>query len=410
MRGKRRLFRAVAAGLAVAAVAAMAAWHRFSPLRIGLYDLEQADAGAIRSLLGAGAAGNIGRASVVELDPGESLESSLARRLRPDLVITYAGAALDGAAARFAPLPDALAGRIPPAIRDAAAQGGRRFALPLQADHFELAFRAERLAGRRIAAPASLAELESVARALAAAHDWPIFVAGGDDLSLLLLVSALVESEGGGSASKALAGALAGATSLDGALDAPLPGRTGETSLRGILDGLVRWRDEGLLHSEWYRMRGADLGAFMERGMAPLVLMPLSLHRTLPSREIRAYGSSAFPPGRGGAMRSLAAPLMVAAVVERSPRRARALEALTFLVGLEAQKRLCDRTGLAPAVASAEALDKQASDARLWIAASLGALPDAGRASKATGTARADLAREIRRYLEAGGTGFPVPR
>ena len=392
--------------LALVVLTGFFAWTRLRPLRVAAYDLEAADAAALKAILADRAVVGRPGARLETLDPSQELGPLLAGRDRPDIVIGYAGAAMSANASLFAALPQGLEGRLPPPLRLAASTEGRAFAIALQADHFEFAYRAESLAAARLEAPADLAALEAAARRLASREDWPVFVAGGEDGSLLLLVTALVETEGGASASRALARALGAAPSLREALDAPLPGAAGDTSLREMLDGLVAWRERGLLHPEWYRMTHTDLAAFMERGMAPFVLMPLSLHRALPTRVVRQYESAAFPSGRSGASRSLAAPLLAAAAVELSPRRARALELLAALLGPEAQKRLCDATGLAPAAASAEALDRQASDARLWLAASRGALPDAGRASKPTGAARSALAREIRQYLEAGGAGF----
>jgi len=394
--------------VAVAIAAAAFAYPRLRPLRIGLYDLSDGDTMAIRKLTSDSAI--VGKRSIrfVELDPLLSLEALVASRDRPDLVLAYEGMALAQAAARFTAIPDDLAGRLPSTMRRLAATAGKRYGLALQADHFELAFRTKALGAKGIAEPRNLEELRKAALSLALPEAWPIFVAGGDDLSLLLLVSALVESRGGLEAFKRLEKDLSAKDSFRDVLDATLAedSISGTTTLRAVLNSLVRWRDEGLLHPEWFRMSAKDISPFMGKGFAPIILMPLSQHRAMSIKELENYASTPFPPVKTTTLRALCAPILVASIVERSPRNKESIALLSAFISQAGQKKLCDATGLAPAAAAAEALDIQASDARLWVAASQAALPDLGRATRSTGASRRGLAKEIRQYLETGGMGY----
>lgn len=406
-----RLLRPAVFALAALALAglAFAGYESLRPLRVGLYGLDAVDIQAFKKL---GAMKGLARFTIVELDPAKPIAAQLSGKAHPDIVVAHAGMAMADAASRFSMPADSTARLLPTAIREAASMGKRRYGLALEVDHFELAARDGVFPagpeGRATAGPGSLAGLEKTALSLAGRKSWPVFVAGAEDDDLLLLVTALVEARGGAAAVTKLAARLASGQSLGEALDTVLSGEggAGELTLRGILAMLGDWRARGILHPEWYRMRGGDLEAFMAEGMAPIVLMPLSRHRIFPAELMAGYKVAPFPSAAQVGNRSLVAPLLTGAAVSGGIKGKAAATFLARLLGAEAQGRLCASTGLAPAAAAAEALDLEASQTRLWVAASAGALADIGRAAAPTGAARAAIAREIRQYIEAGGAGY----
>jgi ABC-type Fe3+ transport system substrate-binding protein len=167
-------------------------------------------------------------------------------------------------------------------------------------------------------------------------------------------------------------------------------------------------RAEGVLHPEWFRFKAKDLSAFMERGLAPFVLMMLSDRRLLEQRLASRYLGSPFPSAETGLARAPRLTVLIATVNAAAPKRHRdaAMEFLGYLVSADGQRRLAGANGLAPAHASAETLDEQASESRLWAAASRYVLPEPGWAMADSAASRAALAAELRSFIEAGGAGY----
>lgn len=335
--------------------------------------------------------------------PEASFATAVATRRKPDLVIGFANAAFRAAAAKYAPTSEAAARRTPSVLRNLVTVDGRRAALPLLVDHFELATRVgtkgKGASDGRLGWDAFL----TLARDVADPDRPSLFVAGGDDGTLLLLVGAMVDALAGPGVLEELSGELAGGSTLPDILDRTI----GDTRLRTVLDLLVALRREGVLHPEWFRMRFSDVAAFMKADRAPFVLMRLSEHRTVPLPIIRGYETGLSPVGRD-AGRVLQAPVIVGAVPEglNTRRKTAALALLERLLSDPVQKRLGDATGLAPASAAAEALDAQASDVRLWVAASGGAYPGLDRDAFEDKAAASAFAAELRTYVEAEGAGY----
>ncbi len=335
--------------------------------------------------------------------PESSFVTAVAKWRKPDLVIGVANAAFRAAAAKYAPASETAARRTPSVLRNLVAVDGRRAALPLLVDHFELATRVGTKGAGTSDGQLGWDAFLTLARDVADPGRPSLFVAGGDDGTLLLLVGAMVDALGGPVALEELSDELASGSALTDIIELPI----GDTRLRTVLDLLVALRREGVLHPEWFRMRFSDVAAFMKADRAPFVLMRLSEHRTVPLPIIRGYEAGLFPAGRD-AGRVLQAPVIVGAVPEglNTRRKTAALALLERLLSDPVQKRLGDATGLSPASAAAEALDAQASDVRLWVAASGGASPGLGLAAFVDPAAASAFAVELRAYIEAEGVGY----
>lgn len=386
----------------MAALGALAARAAARPAVIGLYGTDASTADAIRSLARDPLLAGKTSFEVVELDADRPLEARLRERPRLDLVLGLDGMAFSSKASLFEPLDETVARKVPSALRSVGRVGNLRYGLPLEADHFELAYNRPAFYRAGLGEPRTLPELLDAAKKLARPGIPSLFVAGAEDGDLLLLLAALVESLDGPAGYRRLADSLAVAPSLSAALHADI----GADSLGSILDSLISLRKIGVLHPEWFRMKSGDIKALAENGLAPIILMPLSAHRTIALATIVKYKSVFIPPRQATSSRAFAAPILVGAVPAGARRRKEASAFLYALLENHGQERLCGATGLAPASASAEALDQQASDVRLWIASSQGALADLGRASKGDEASRRALASGIRAYLEAEGRGF----
>lgn len=252
---------------------------------------------------------------------------------------------------------------MPTAIRKAGAEDGRQYALPVLLDHYELSWNYSLV---RSAEPRTIAALENAANKLKSQSSWPFMCAGEDDESLLNFIGALTEALGGENAWKSVR------QEAENVSPAEL---VRKESLSSVLETLLRWRREGLLHPEWFRMTRSDVEAFMETGTAPFVFMSLSNHRKISQRTVEKYNSVLMPAFSENIPRSLTAP----AVLLLSPDKKRVSEETILLISTllneTTQTKLSEITGLAPVSSTAAAPDRQANEARLWAAASERPLP-----------------------------------
>ncbi len=117
-------------------------------------------------------------------------------------------------------------------------------------------------------------------------------------------------------------------------------------------------------------------------------------------RVIDRYEATYFPSSDGRSARSLTAPAILAIrpIKKKSQQRFAGLS--SFLIQSRSQEELSSRSGLAPANAQCQAPDRQASDVRLWAAASQEPLPDLYHVLYKTANERETFAQALRSRLE----------
>jgi ABC-type glycerol-3-phosphate transport system substrate-binding protein len=391
------------ATIIAAIIAAVVIENAVRPTSIGLYGMPKNVAEAIKACANDPKISGKAKYNIIEID--ESLSPSVLinqKNSRYDILMGYGGAGFEQASGALLPLGDMEALRMPLTLRALGSVEGKRYALPLLLDHFEIAYDRNAFLDFSLGAPETYAEYSFAAEKLVRKGQASVLVAGGEDEELLLFVSALVEAKGGATAYEKLVAALSTTADFKSVLDVPL-GK--DLSLRSVLDSLTKMRAGKILHPEWFRMKRIDILSFMDRGQAPMVLMTLSSHRTVPIKTIQNYISLPFPSDRPRQERSLVAPALVGSIAKKTKRAiesSRFLDALTDVYG---QKLIADSTGLAPSNSQVETLDVQASDLRYWVATAKAATSGLGRDSQTTSQARTGLARAIRNHIEAGGIG-----
>jgi hypothetical protein len=331
------------------------------------------------------------------LDSSIPLTEQLKKGRKPDLVITWQGEAARSLSAQAVPVPEDIKKLMPGSIQTAGADGNSVFAVPLLLDSFELAYSKALFGSESKARPTSLQAIEAAARGAKGKSRYPIICAGADDEDLFLLLGALTEAMGGEAAWDQVANAMRSAQAL--------PDLVKKTPLGATVKQLSSWREEGLLHPQWIDMTGADLAAMMANQQPAVVLMTLSRHRTLSPRILDTYESIPFPSGIKAGSRSFTVPVIEGILIGKRPN-AKAKAFIYALAEDEGQRKLTEQTGLAPVNSRVEAQDQQASDVRLWAAASDRLLPELYRASYASTTKRKQLADDIRSYLKTNGTGI----
>lgn len=295
-----------------------------------------------------------------------------------DIVLAPLGRGLTASRGELAAIPRENFELLPSSVREVGRVGGTEKLLPVALDHVEVLYRygsfAERgaLVDGRIR---SLEELEAVARDLAEPGFFPIVVAGGEDAPLLDFVSVLTLSLGGVDAYRGLLEDVGQrGVAEDGALfEGDL---AGGLRLSDVAERLRAWRQSGILHPQWTQLGGDDVFAFAEAQRTAAVVMRLSEHRSWPVYALRRWRSSPFPyenPRAAGT--GLVAPVYVAAVPADAPWREEALTMVPRFVEEEFQSDVVQAWRLAPTNSTAEALDRESAEVRLWAAASRDILP-----------------------------------
>lgn len=374
---------------------------------LGFYALDEASMKAIMALA---ADHRFSSFQFDFVDMDTAVEPRLTDKGAPAIIFAYDGLLKNADAAGLAILSDEPVRAMPSSLRRVGSDGESRYAYPLLIDHLELAYEVGLFDSGGLVPPLTLDEFLRAALKFTASSSPAILIAGGDDATLLSLIGALVESRGGPAAAVALGKLDYKSGSLGALLDVDLgtDADARPVSLRTELDRLVGLRAEGVMHPEWFRFGLRDLTRFMDNGAASFVIMRLSQRRLMDQRTASRYKGIIFPASAGAARRAPRFTVLTASLNASAPKRHReaALGFLAYLASAEGQRRLSELSGLAPTHAAARAPDEQASELRLWAAASAAVAPEPGWAMARDGASRAALAAELRAYLEAGGAGY----
>ena len=114
----------------------------------------------------------------------------------------------------------------------------------------------------------------------------------------------------------------------------------------------------------------------MENNMASVVVMSLADHRNIAHNAIEPFTSIYFPSDITPDSRHFVAPIFYAVPFTNNKK---ALLKMENLIAVETQETLTRATGLAPVLARCRTPDKQADDARYWVAATNTPLPGLSR-------------------------------
>lgn len=235
-------------------------------------------------------------------------------------------------------------------------------------------------------------------KAVQASLPFPFVCAGGEDEQLFAMVSAVAAMNG--LTLKPDDFSMLG-KQADLRTDCP-------PALKTVLDTLVEWRKQGLLHPEWFRLVESDIAVFMEFNSTALVAMPLSASRRLKYEILQRFITMQIPLPQLLSKKNMPADVVVWAQAVRDEHKPllEADEIRAFLYLQETDEALARATGLAPVFASAQTQDAEASSGRYWVASSNTALPSFGNIACTTETEKTALAVAIRRYLEVNGVGY----
>ena len=252
-----------------------------------------------------------------------------------------------------------------------------RSAIPIVLDDFEVLYNIKALSANKTSPSPLLDDMLSFAKAAGNGKRFTIGCAGKDDKTLGMLIASCMESFYSDASLEKLWKAIQNAekSSDTSNIFDLVVNAAGNENFKATLDTLCEWKKNGLFHSEWYAMTQQEVEYLMETELFSVVFMPLSVHRTVSFRTIEKYTENFFPAGRvegASGSRSLIFSILTGTVIKNrfEDKSEVCMQLLTRLTNLQNQATIADATGLAPVSSTAETPDKQASNARLWAAAS----------------------------------------
>lgn len=341
---------------------------------------------------------------IIPLEDDKSLTSQLNKNRKIALLFTEDGYAAE----RLAPISRVTLNEdrrlMPSAMRSSGTslfpQGKdiSSYALPILIDHLELIYHKKTF--EQITPPEVFSEIESRAQQIKENKGflWALSCAGGNDEDLLAFVGAVYLSQHGDQDYRLFVEALRGNPVLTDLL--------ATTKLKETLTLLTQWKDKMILHPEWYNFTRQDIEDFMWMQRAPMAVISLSHHRAIANSTLQNYDSTTFPTHSDNPDRLIIAPVYVG--LRPNPRLDDVVSTdfLRSLITNSVQERLASQTGFSPVNSTAQTRDKQASDLRLWAARSRRPVPDPFTASLDNPFHRMQLAKALREYLMARGTGY----
>ena len=346
---------------------------REHPIKIAFYNVDSRAQEAIKKVIAAEweAASPEFDYEFTYLDNSKSAEDYLFDDFYIGLLFSDSGTADSVKSLAVKPADSVYAG-MPIAVRSIT-----KTSIPLLLDDFEVLYNIKLLNVNDASPTPSMEDMLVFAKKAAGNRRFSIGCAGKDDKTLGMFISSCMESMYSENALEKLKKAVQNAEKASdiGSIFDTVIEASGNEAFKNTLDTLCQWKKSGLLHSEWFAMTQLEVEYLMETDIFSVVFMPLSAHRNVPFRTIEKYTEYFFPEGRieeAATTRSLVFSILTGTVIKNrfTEKSDVSMEMLQKLLTLENQAKIADATGLAPVSSTAESPDRQASNARLWAAAS----------------------------------------
>ncbi|MBQ7159954.1 MAG: hypothetical protein IJS09_11120 [Treponema sp.] len=350
---------------------------------VAFYRIPETNVPAIKELLK-------NEASFIQYDNSVSLYYQLRNGRKPDIVLTTSGQPLKTAetlAPNTVSLPPEFFANITSSIREATTKAsGETFkSLPFLSSHTEIDIEVRKM---RKTSVKNINTWNDIARFIKESKkifdDYGMIFAGRDGQLMLDMLSAYTE-------------ALNGKTAYDTAISliqeyieecnkkgkrlnmdeiAERLAGTPDAPLYQAVQFLRKWLKEGLISPESFNMDKKAVAAFMKNNLASVVIMSLDDHRSIEHDTIEPFTSIFFPSELTADRRHFVAPIFYAVPFTKNKKNTVLIEKL---ISTESQETLSRTTGLAPVLARCRTPDKQADDARYWVAATNAPLPSLSR-------------------------------
>ncbi len=268
-------------------------------------------------------------------------------------------------------------------------------AVPLVFDNFEIDIEISAFKMSGMKAIATWKDIEEFSQIQKRKLDYPVSFAGVEPVLLLDLFGALGE-------------AMEGKEAYDKAAEILIQAaNSGDFDAEEIVKKLFIYPDAPIPYSMYYLqqyvkkgyitpaaqyLKHTDINSYIQQRVTNLFFTTLSTHRTYDPKAVARYSSIYVPSEYRPEQRHFTANITFAVPVSRKAGNKALVQEL---ISTAAQVQLSQMTGLAPVLANCPTPDKQADDARFWIAATSTPLAGLGHEADFTPTQLEALRKEI---------------
>lgn len=332
-----------------------------------------------------------------EYDSEKSLKDQLLLSKKPELIITTSGYGVDMAtekASSRASLSKTLLLEMSSSMKNAAKSAGsgdNLSAIPFLSSHLEVDIATADFQESNTKKINTWNDVEKFMREQKNKKEAPLVFAGGNNDSFLNIMGALAES-------------IDGIESYNDAIEiikknGKNPARTAaklcddpDSPLATSVKLLTTWYKYGLIHPGVFSFQKNDVEAFAASRLSSVLFMSLENHRAFAQNAISRFTSIYFPSEHGANSRIFTGTVYYAVPMIKSKKTETIMK---YLVSTEIQEELSRTTGVAPVLAHCRTPDKQANDARYWIAATTTPLPGLANEVYLTKNQKNTIAAEI---------------
>lgn len=275
--------------------------------------------------------------------------------------------------------------------------------VPVLFDGYEILLSIQSISETQMKMLETWVDLESFAENSKKFTPYPIVFAGGDDDSLLGVLSVLVESFEGREAYEALVEKIA---SYDGTMkDLVEELSDNNQALEESLSRIIRWNRKEIFSTDMLKLGNDEARNLIENFRSAVTIMSLSQHRLITMSSVKNFTtipihtneSSFYTPSiRPLNQRSLVAPATCMISMTADERTKKLAESMTTIDG---QEILCHETGLSPLLANCRIPDIQSDDIRFWIAATSQPVVPIYEGAFSDKARKAEFASAIRQWI-----------
>ena len=272
-------------------------------------------------------------------------------------------------------------------------EGEKISALPILSSHFEVDIDLAEFRNSNTKQINTWNDIEKFMREQKRKKESPMIFAGGNSDTFLDILGAFVESiEGPASYNEAAKILKANEKDFNPVNTAIQLCDEPSSPLATAIKQLRSWYKLGFIHQGVFSLQANDVEAFASSRLSSVLFMSLESHRTVSQNTISNYTSIYFPSEHGANSRIFTGKIYYAIPMNKS---AKTEILLPELVTPNSQEALSRSTGIAPVLAQCRTPDKQADDARYWIAATTAPLAGLSNEIYLTKQQKTALAAEI---------------
>ncbi len=342
--------------------------------QIAFYGLSESQVKGIESVIDAISEKQKIKYEYLVYDQKKNLSSLIPISKKPELVFTVSGHGVESAvskAEKKSGVKIALLAGMTNSLQQKAFYDESKntvLAVPLLSDHIEIDVRKSDFEKSKVGSVSGWKDFEKLCEFSARKTTNPIVFSGRKPDTTLDMMGAMAESiDGTSSYEEAKKILKENEKNFDAVKVAKLLCDNDNSPLITSVRLLSKWYKKGWIHPESFSFSANDVDAFVKSGAASIVFSSLEEKRSMKSDSLTKFSTSYYLSEKSGAERTFTGKIVFAVPLSKSENSRRLI---SQLVSPEYQEELSRATGLAPALAQCRTPDKQAYEARYWIAQS----------------------------------------